>query len=179
LDSYDVTDKKSITIISNTSYEGVSFTHQGWVLDPKWQQFLISDDEYDEWDKTGLAADGYPISYIWDISSLESPKQTGHYKGLRRGIDHNQFVKDGFSYQSNYALGISILDLRSVPQDPTGKSIKEVAYFDIHPEDDGLEGGGNVTFTGTWSHYPFFPSGYIVINTMDRGAFVVKPSIEF
>ncbi|KAK1768266.1 hypothetical protein QBC33DRAFT_585338 [Phialemonium atrogriseum] len=173
---FDVADKQNITIISNTSYEGVSFTHQGWVLDPRWQQYLILDDEYDEYDQTGLAADGYPISYIWDISSLEAPKQTGHYKGLRKGIDHNQFVKDGFSYQSNYALGISILDLRSVPSDPTGGGIREVAYFDIHPEDDHLEGGGNVTFTGTWSHYPFFPSGYIVINTMDRGAFVVKRS---
>ncbi|TPX15793.1 uncharacterized protein E0L32_000127 [Thyridium curvatum] len=175
---YDVTDLQHITIISNTSYEGASFTHQGWVLDPEWQQFLISDDEYDEVDERGLASAGYPISYIWDISSLEAPKQTGYYKHLRKGIDHNQFVKDGFTYQSNYALGISILDLRSVPSDPTGKGIKEVAYFDIHPEDDNMEGGGNVTFTGTWSHYPFFPSGYIVINTMDRGAFVVKKSPE-
>ena len=174
--SFDVSDKKNIKVISNTSYEGFVYTHQGWVLDPQWQQFLITDDEYDEFNKTGLAADGYPVSYIWDISSLEAPKQTGHYKGLRRGIDHNQFVKDSFAYQSNYGLGLSILDLRSVPSDPTGKGIKEVAYFDTHPEDDHLPGGGNVTFTGSWSHYPFFPSGFIVINTMDRGAFVVKRS---
>ncbi|KAK0702457.1 hypothetical protein B0T21DRAFT_342514 [Apiosordaria backusii] len=173
---YDVTDKKNITIISTTSYEGASYTHQGWVLDTQWQQFIIADDEYDEVDRRGPARDGYPVSYIWDISSLEKPKQTGHYKHLRRGIDHNQFVRDGFSYQSNYALGISVLDLRSVPRDPTGKGIKEVAYFDTHPEDDNLPGGGNVTFTGTWSHYPFLPSGFIVINTMDRGAFVVKKS---
>lgn len=173
---YDVTDKKNITIISTTSYEGASYTHQGWVLDTQWQQFIIADDEYDEVDKKGPAADGYPVSYIWDVSSLENPKQTGHYKALRKGIDHNQFVRDGFSYQSNYALGISVLDLRSVPRDPTGKGIKEVAYFDTYPEDDYLPGGGNVTFTGTWSHYPFLPSGFIVINTMDRGAFVVKKS---
>lgn len=176
LPSFDVSDKQAISIISNTSYEGAAYTHQGWVLDPKWQQYLILDDEYDEYDGTGLGADGYPISYIWDVSSLEAPKQTGFYKGLRKGIDHNQFVRDGFTYQSNYGLGISILDLRSVPDDPTGKSIKEVAYFDIHPEDDDLEGGGSVEFVGTWSHFPYFPSGHIVINTMDRGAFVVKRS---
>jgi choice-of-anchor B domain-containing protein len=175
---FDVSDKQNIKVISNTSYEGFVYTHQGWVLDPQWQQYLITDDEYDEVDKSGLAADGYPISYIWDISSLEAPKQTGHYKGLRKGIDHNQFVKDGFSYQSNYGLGLSILDLRSVPSDPTGKGIREVAFFDTHPEDDHLPGGGNVTFTGSWSHYPFFPSGFIVINTMDRGAFVVKRSAQ-
>jgi choice-of-anchor B domain-containing protein len=146
------------------------------VLDPQWQQYLIADDEYDEVDGTGAAADGYPISYIWDITSLETPKQTGHYKGLRKGIDHNQYVKDGFSYQSNYGLGLSILDLRSIPSDPTGKGVKEVAYFDIHPEDDHLPGGGEVEFTGTWSNYPFFPSGYIMINTIERGVFVVKQS---
>ncbi|GAB1319804.1 Regulatory P domain-containing protein [Madurella fahalii] len=173
---FDVSDKENISVISNTSYEGFAYTHQGWVLDPEWQQYLITDDEYDEVNKTGVAADGYPISYIWDITSLEQPKQTGHYKGLRRGIDHNQYVKDGFTYQSNYGLGLSILDLRSVPSDPTGGGIREVAYFDTHPEDDHLPGGGNVTFTGSWSNYPYFPSGHIVINTLDRGVFVVKRS---
>ncbi|KAK1750438.1 hypothetical protein QBC47DRAFT_309836 [Echria macrotheca] len=173
---FDVTDKQNVTVISNTSYEGVSYAHQGWVLDPNWQQFLITDDEYDEVRGTGPAKDGFPVSYIWDISSLEAPRQTGYYKGLRRGIDHNQFVRDGFSYQSMYGLGISIIDLRSVAEDPTGGGIKEVAFFDTYPEDDHLPGGGNVTFTGSWSHYPFFPSGFIVINTMDRGAFVVKRS---
>ncbi|KAK0649986.1 hypothetical protein B0T16DRAFT_325872 [Cercophora newfieldiana] len=173
---FDVTDKSNITVISNTSYFGVSYTHQGWVLDPAWQQFLITDDEYDEVRATGLGAGGFPISYIWDISSLESPKQTGHYKGLRRGIDHNQYIKDQHAYQSNYGLGLSILDLRSVKEDPTGKGIKEVGFFDTYPEDDHLPGGGNITFTGTWSNYPFFNSGFVLINTMDRGAFVVKRS---
>jgi choice-of-anchor B domain-containing protein len=107
---------------------------------------------------------------------LENPKLTGQYTGPRSGIDHNQFIIDGFAHQSNYALGYHVLDVRSIPDDPTGKSIKQVAYFDIHPEDDNLPGGGNVTFTGTWSHYPYFKSGYVVINTMDRGAFVVKKS---
>jgi choice-of-anchor B domain-containing protein len=146
------------------------------VLDPNWQQFLITDDEYDEVRRTGLGKDGFPISYIWDISDLEAPKQTGHYKGLRRGIDHNQLVKDHHAYQSNYGLGLSILDLRSVASDPTGSGIREVGFFDTYPEDDHLPGGGNITFTGTWSNYPFFSSGFVFINTMDRGGFVVKIS---
>lgn len=142
-----------------------------------WQQYLITDDEYDEYNRTGLANDGYPVSYIWDISSLEKPKQTGFYKGLRKGIDHNQYVKDGYTYQSNYGLGISILDLRSVPMDPSGRSIREVAYFDTRPEDDDMPGGGNLTFTGTWANYPYFKSGYIVVNTLDRGVFVLKRTL--
>ncbi|KAH8199083.1 hypothetical protein TruAng_006770 [Truncatella angustata] len=171
---FDVTDKNTTNIISRTTYEGASFTHQGWVLDTQWQQYLALDDEYDEYDSAGEGAAGFPVTYFWDISSLEAPKLTGIYRSTVKGIDHNQFVKDGFAYQSNYGTGLRVLDVSSIPQDPTGGSVKEVAFFDIYPEDDEAEDGGNVDFEGTWSHYPFFKSGFIVINTMSRGAFVVK-----
>jgi hypothetical protein len=39
------------------------------------------DDEIDEIDGNGPAADRYPVTYIWDIRDLEKPKQTGLYKG--------------------------------------------------------------------------------------------------
>jgi choice-of-anchor B domain-containing protein len=78
---YDVSDKANSSIISITSYDGATYTHQGWVLDPKWQQYLLMDDEVDEIRGSGPAADGYPVTYIWDISDLENPKQTGLYKG--------------------------------------------------------------------------------------------------
>ncbi|KAK6949946.1 hypothetical protein Daesc_008269 [Daldinia eschscholtzii] len=173
---YNVTDKAHASIISRTSYEGASYTHQGWVLDTEWQQYLVLDDEYDEYDRAGLGAAGYPITYIWDISSLEAPKQTGYYQASRKGIDHNQFVHGDFVYQSNYGGGLHILDISSIPSDPTGKGVSEVAYFDIYPEDDDEEGGGQIEFQGTWSHYPYFKSGYIMINTIERGAYVVKLS---
>ncbi|KAI0377089.1 hypothetical protein F5Y04DRAFT_191057 [Hypomontagnella monticulosa] len=173
---YNVTDKKSPSIISRTSYEGASYTHQGWVLDTQWQEYLVLDDEYDEYDHAGLGEPGYPITYIWDISSLEAPKQTGYYRASRKGIDHNQFINGDFAYQSNYGGGLHILDISSIPSDPTGKGVKEVAYFDIYPEDDDFEGGGQIEFQGTWSHYPYFESGYIMINTIERGAYVVKRS---
>jgi hypothetical protein len=67
-----------------------------------------------------------------------------------------------------------------------------VGWFDIHPEDDKAvsrrqmsinlvalltntfqTGGGRVEFVGTWGHYAF-PSGYIFVNTIERGGFVVK-----
>jgi hypothetical protein len=44
----------------------------------------------------------------------------------------------------------------------------------VHPEDDDV--GGEATFTGSWSVYPYFESGYIVINSIERGLFVVKYS---
>ncbi|KAK6828153.1 hypothetical protein PG987_011494 [Apiospora arundinis] len=171
---YDVTDKNTTNIISRTGYEGSAFTHQGWVLDKEWQEYLVLDDEYDEYDKTSTGVSQRPLTYFWDIKSLEAPKLTGSYRHARKGIDHNQFVVDGFAYQSNYGQGLSILDLTSIPKDPTGGSVTEAGFFDIYPEDDEAEGGGQVEFVGSWSHYPFFKSGYILINTMERGAFVVK-----
>ena len=171
---YDVTDKTKTSIISRTTYNGASYTHQGWVLDPEYQAYLLLDDEYDEEDAAGPAADGYPVTYIWDIRDLTKPKQTGYYKANVRGIDHNQYVWDGLSYQSNYGAGLRILDVSSIPSDPTGKGIKEIAYFDIYPEDDSATGGGQIQFVGTWSHYAKFPSGNILINTIERGAYVVK-----
>lgn len=83
---YDVTNKKAPVILSITSYTGAAYTHQGVVLDPKDQRYLLLDDEYDEYDKVGPAAPGNPITYIWDISSLKAPKQTGYYKSGAKGV---------------------------------------------------------------------------------------------
>ncbi|KAF7531512.1 hypothetical protein G7054_g8812 [Neopestalotiopsis clavispora] len=171
---FDVTDKNATNIISRTTYEGASYTHQGWVLDTEWQQYLVLDDEYDEYDSTGEGAAGFPVTYFWDISSLEAPKLSGIYRSDTRGIDHNQFISGGFAYQSNYGTGLRVLDISSIAEDPTAASVKEVAFFDIFPEDDDAEDGGVIDFEGTWSHYPFFKSGFILVNTIERGAFVVK-----
>ena len=169
-----MTFKNASKVISRTSYEGATYTHQGWVLDKQWQQYLILDDEIDEEELTGPAADGFPVTYIWDISSLEAPKQTGIYKAANKGIDHNQYVIDGLSYQSNYGAGLRIYDVSSIPKNPTGNDVCEIAFFDIYPEDDAAEGGGIVQYSGTWSSYGYFRSGYVFINTIERGAFVVK-----
>jgi choice-of-anchor B domain-containing protein len=74
---YDVTDKKFPEVLSVTSYEGATYTHQGWVLNKQWQEFLIMDDEYDEVDARGPGANGHATTFIWDISDLEKPRQTG------------------------------------------------------------------------------------------------------
>lgn len=132
------------------------------------------DDEYDEVNEAGLAEDGNPITYIWDIKSLEKPKQTGYYKSGAHSIDHNQYIHDGVAYQSNYGSGLRVLDVKSIPQDPTGKGVKEVGFFDIYPEDDAEEKGGIVEFVGSWSSYGLFKSGYIFVNSIERGGFVVK-----
>ncbi|KAL8364938.1 hypothetical protein RB595_003973 [Gaeumannomyces hyphopodioides] len=175
---YDVTNKANVTnIISRTSYEGVNYTHQGWVTDVNNQEFLLLNDERDERFKAGPAADQLPVVYIWDIRDLEHPKQTGIYKYDTPAIDHNLYIKDGIMFQSMYGSGYQFLDVSSIgPADPTGAGICRAAFIDIYPEDDNLPGGGIVEFVGSWSSWGWFPSGFHVVNTIERGVFLVKPT---
>ncbi|KAL2206993.1 hypothetical protein CC79DRAFT_1398835 [Sarocladium strictum] len=171
---YDVTDKKEPSLVSVTSYEGATYTHQGWVLDKENQEWLIMDDEYDEYDKRGPGANGHATTFIWDIRNLEHPKQTGYYQAPRKTIDHNQYVFGNYSYQSNYGAGLSVLDISSIPTKPNGSGVYEVGWFDTYRADDNEDGGGSLQFVGSWSSYAGFKSGYILINTIEDGVFLVK-----
>ncbi|KAJ7146546.1 hypothetical protein C8R44DRAFT_600217 [Mycena epipterygia] len=171
---YNITDPAEALIISTTPYYGVSYSHQGWVVDERDQSYLLLDDELDEVFQRGWANNSHTVTYIWDIKNLTKPVLTGHYSSPVKSIDHNLYVHNGWAYESNYGSGLRIVDVSSVAKDPTGGAFTEVAFFDVHPEDDDV--GGEATFTGSWSVYPYFESGYIVINSIERGLFVVKYS---
>ncbi|KAH7311336.1 hypothetical protein B0I35DRAFT_377428 [Stachybotrys elegans] len=174
---FDVTDKVGnvTNIISISDFPGAQYIHQGVVNNITWQEYLFLDDEFDERDaKVGPMTQGLPTTHIFDIRNLEAPVYTGYYAGKTRSIDHNQYVYDGYLYQSNYGNGLNVLDARSVTEDPTGASICEAGFFDIYPEDDENEGGGTVAFLGSWSSYAGFKSGFIMVHTIERGTFVVK-----
>jgi hypothetical protein len=174
---YDVTDKAGNTtnIISRTTFPGAEYVHQGVVNDEQWQEYIFLDDEFDERDaEVGPMTQGLPTTHIFDIRDLEHPFYSGNYEGKRRSIDHNQYVVDGYVYQSNYGNGLDVLDIRSITKDPSGGGICEAGFFDIYPEDDENEGGGTVAFLGSWSSYAYFKSGFIMVHTIERGTFVVK-----
>lgn len=183
---YDITDRDGInasTVLSTATYPNASYVHQGWFIDPNDQSFILSNDELDELNEAGLGVDGRPVTYIWDIRDLENPSQTGYYfSGDFDSIDHNMYTfkhtdKKGetrdMAIHSNYGNGVRIFDVTSVPEDPSGSSVTEAAFFDLHPDDDAT--GGSVAFVGTWSNY-LFPSGYIFASSIERGAFLMKMS---
>ncbi|KAJ7645088.1 hypothetical protein DFH06DRAFT_1271122 [Mycena polygramma] len=169
---YNITDPSSPAVISATFYHGVTYSHQGWVMDDKDQSYLLMNDELDEVYARGWAADQKTTTFIWDIRDLSRPVLTGHYKSPAVAIDHNLYVLDGLVYESNYKSGLRIVDASSVAEDPTGAGFFEAAFFDVHPEDDAK--GGEAVFGGAWSTYPYFESGYILVNTLERGLFVLK-----
>ncbi|MCJ1468788.1 hypothetical protein MMC07_007418 [Pseudocyphellaria aurata] len=168
----DVTNKKNPVQISRTPYVGASYTHQGWLINPADMTFLLLDDELDEVRKSGAAANERTTTYIFNITSLANPTNTGLYQSPAKSIDHNQYVVNGLSYQSNYNSGLRIVDVSSVEEDPTGNSFVQAGFFDCFPEDD--ENGGVPGFSGSWSVYPYFKSGHILLNSIDRGLYALK-----
>lgn len=171
---YDLSTRSSPKILSRTPYQGAAYTHQGWTTGPD-HRYLLLDDELDESKGTGAASDGRTTTYIVDVANLSKPVFTGYYKSPAKAIDHNQYVVDGLSYMSNYGSGLRVVNVTSVAQDSTGAGFKEVGFFDVHPEDDAV--GGEVKFTGSWSVYPYFQSGHLLVNSIERGIFSVKLSL--
>ncbi|UNI17605.1 hypothetical protein JDV02_003937 [Purpureocillium takamizusanense] len=167
----DVTRRAQPVQLSRTTYNGATYTHQGW-LATKDMRYLLLDDELDEEKGSGPAADGHTATYIVDASDLRNPVFTGVYKSPVKSIDHNQYVIDGISYQSNYGSGLRVVNVTSIAEDDTGAQFKEIAFFDVRPEDD--DKGGEVTFNGAWSVYPYFKSGHVVVNSIERGVYSVK-----
>ncbi|KAN0059775.1 hypothetical protein ACQY0O_008349 [Thecaphora frezii] len=164
----DVTDKRGVKLVSRTPYQGSAYTHQGWLTDAT-QTYLVLDDELDEQKKTVTAADGHTRTYLWNISKLSKPVLEGVYRSPVTSIDHNQYVHNGYSYQANYASGLRIVDVSQVSKGGGLASMKEAGFFDVRPEDDVVD------FYGAWTAYRF-ESGKVLVNSIERGAFVVKPT---
>ncbi|RFN48425.1 regulatory p domain-containing protein [Fusarium flagelliforme] len=156
--------------LSRTTYNGATYTHQGWITED--HKYLLLDDELDEQEKTGPAADQHTTTYIVDIQDLQYPVFRGVYKSPQRSIDHNQYIVGGVSYQANYGSGLRMVNVSSINQDDTGAGFNEIGFFDVHPEDD--EVGGEAEFYGAWSVYPYFQSGNIVVSSIERGLFSLR-----
>jgi choice-of-anchor B domain-containing protein len=157
----DVTNTLAPAVISSTTYPTAEYVHQGW-LTPDHRYFVL-DDELDE---TGSNA---TRTYIWDVQDLDAPQMIGTYVHNYNAIDHNQFVVGNYVFQSNYRAGLRILETRNI----AAGQLAEVAFFDNFPANNASG------FNGTWANYPFFPSGTVVVNTIEAssGLFVLRPSL--
>ena len=157
----DVTDKSHPVALSTAEYPNVGYTHQGWLTQD--QRYFYLGDELDEIQQ---ANKGTPFpgtrTLIWDVSDLDDPVFLGEHFGVSTASDHNIYIVGNLMYQSNYNSGLRILDI-SEPANP-----KEVAYLDTVPYAEGPQMGGS------WSNYPFFASGTIVVTSGNEGLFLLK-----
>ncbi len=155
----DVTNKSAPNQLSRNSYTGSSYTHQGWLTED--HVYFLMGDELDESDLGHNTK-----TYVWDVSDLDAPTIVGVFTASTPAIDHNQYVKGGHTYQSNYRAGLRVLDLADI----ANGNLSEVGFFDIYPSSD------SASFNGTWSNFPYYDSGVVVISGREQGLFIVKPT---
>lgn len=153
----DVTDKENPTPISTGSYPGFSYVHQGWLTDD--HQFFFQNDELDE--LSGNAEKTRTL--VWDFTDLDDPIMIKEYFGPTSATDHNLYVRGRYMYQTNNASGLRVLDI-SDPANPV-----EVGHFDTTPYGEDAPG-----FNGTWSSYPFFESGNVIVTSRREGVFILR-----
>jgi len=153
----DVTDKENPVAVSTARYPNSAYLHQGWVSED--HRFFFMNDEGDE------IAGQTPRTrtLVWDIEDLDDPILLTEHMGTTEASDHNLYVRGTLMYQSNYVSGLRILDV-SDPANPV-----EVAWFDTVPQGENAPG-----FAGSWSNYPFFESGTILVTSMREGLFLLK-----
>ena len=153
----DITDKENPVVISSGSYPDAAYVHQGWLSED--HAFFYQNDELDELnqkvDRTR--------TLVWDVSDLDDPILANEYFGPTSATDHNLYVRDNLMYQTNNASGLRILDITNRAEP------KEVGFFDTTPY--GTDESG---FNGTWSSYPYFKSGIIVVTSRREGLFILK-----
>jgi choice-of-anchor B domain-containing protein len=99
------------------------------------------------------------------VSDIDDPVVVGEYVSENKASDHNLYIKGNLMYQSNYQSGLRMFDV-SDPAKPV-----PVGHFDTVPV--GEDGPG---FGGSWSNYPFFRSGTLVVTSGSEGLFVLKKS---
>lgn len=157
----DVSDKENPATIGFNRQADMQYSHQGWLTED--QAYFLMNDELDE-QNFGRGTK----TYIWDVRDLENPEFMGYYEHSTFSIDHNLYVKGNYAYESNYNSGLQILDVSDVAD----ANLKRVAYFDTQPSTDAA------SFTGTWSNYPFFESGMVVLSDIETGLFVVRPNLD-
>ena len=157
----DVTDKSNIIKIAEFDYPQISYTHQGWFTGD--QRFFLLGDETDE-QNFGINT----RTLVFDFQDLDNPTQIDTYYGASSAIDHNGYVQGTDFFMASYRAGMRVLDISNIGG--TDNQLTEIGYFDTYPQNNGT------AFNGAWSVYPYFASGNIIINDIERGLFVVRKS---
>jgi len=154
----DVTDKAAPVRVGALQVPGTYYIHQGWLTAD--QRYLLFDDEMDE-----TFGKGNTRTYVVDMQEIAAPRLIGVYTAILPSIDHNLYISGTYVYEANYTTGLRVLDMQDIDRG----HLQEAAYFDTVPEND------LAVFNGAWTAYPYFRDGKVVISTLDRGVFIVKP----
>jgi len=156
----DVSSKDSSVAISRAAYPSVGYAHQGW-LDEQHEYFYMDD----EGDETNGSVK-HTRTLVWDVKDLDDPILVKEYFGPSTASDHNLYIRGNLMYQSNYVSGLRIVDISNRAEP------KEVGFLDTVP------GGDSPGFDGSWSNYPFFASGTIIVTSGKEGVFFLRKKVR-
>ena len=151
----DVSDKENPVALSVATYPNIGYAHQGWLTED--QAYFFMGDETDEFRQVANTR-----TLIWDVKDLDEPILVKEFFSENTSSDHNLYVLGDLMYQSNYNSGLRVFDV-SEPETP-----RLVGFFDTVPGPD------SPAMRGSWSNYPFFKSGIVVVTSMEEGLFIVK-----
>ena len=152
----DVTDKANPVALSVITYPNVGYSHQGWLTED--HGYFYMNDELDE--VRGLTQGTRTM--IWDVTDLDDPILVKEHVSENTASDHNLYIRGNLMFQSNYNSGLRVLDITDVANP------REVGFLDTVPGPD------SPSMNGSWSNYPFFSSGIVVVTSGGEGLFVVK-----
>ncbi len=158
LEIWDVTNKNAPFLVVRRSYPQVRYCHQSW-LSPDYKYMYVND----ELDETNFGINTRTL--VFDVEDITNPILLGTFSTGLQAIDHNLYLKKGFLFESNYTSGVRIFNTNINKVSPP-----ESGWFDTYPENNGR------TFNGTWSNYPFLPSGTLLVCDINRGLFVLDPT---
>ena len=153
----DVTDKTNPVSLSTATYPNVAYAHQGWIDED--HRYFYSNDELDE--VGGNVAQTRTL--IWDVTDLDDPILAREYFADNPSSDHNLYIRGDLMYQSNYVSGLRILDI-SDRENPEVEG-----FFDTVPGSPDAPG-----MDGSWSNYPFFESGILIVTSGKEGVFILR-----
>ncbi len=152
----DVTDKENPVVLGRGEYPNHAYAHQGWLTED--HAYFYMNDELDE--VQGMAERTRTL--IWDVQDLDDPQLLKEHFADNASSDHNLYIRGNLMYQSNYNSGLRIFDISDI-QEP-----QEVAFFDTVPGEDFA------AMDGSWSNYPFFESGIILVTSGSQGLFLIR-----
>ena len=152
----DVTDKANPVALSMITYPNVGYSHQGWLTED--HSYFYMNDELDEVRNLTQGT----RTMIWDVTDLDDPVLVKEHVSENTSSDHNLYIRGNLMFQSNYNSGLRVFDITDV------ENPREVGFLDTVPGEDFP------SMNGSWSNYPFFESGIVVVTSGGEGLFVVK-----
>jgi len=145
-DISDISQPRLIKRVRDPQAPFVSF-HNAWTTDDG--AYLVTTEE----------SDGRPVR-IWDIRDEPNPREVARWLGPGN-IAHNVRVKGQFVHVAHYGGGYRVLDISNI------NAPAEVAHF--NNKATNLTG-----MVGIWDVYPYFPSGKVIMSSIEDGLFVTR-----